>query len=340
APCRFSGEPMPHAPNRRLVLIVRLVFYPVAIGLIAVALHARLADADGGAGFVRVLPAPPPSPVTIAGTGAHGDPVTATMLQGKPTGMAVPVHFRCTPDRGDVWAVFDETPDTATGGRLRIDDRDIATTWPSGWRGRTDLRVSGTYTATSITATVSGRLTLHAGHRPVARCRARAVRLVLAKAKAQERRGSNAQGELVYVRLVGRNVQQLSSILHVACRGGDAAPAVRTVYWLRVVRAGSGRLHGPTTSTTIRQTAAVTLDGAGGITLGLDDLPERANAGDSGENAASNQADVRLDAHGVLRGRISSTVTLGGGGAGQGTVCQTPAGGVSFALPARPAAGR
>jgi hypothetical protein len=333
---------MPHVPNRRLVWIARLVFYPAALALIALALHARLADAgaDGGAGFVPVAPALPPTPVTLAGPGAHGDPVTATVRAGVPTELELPMHFRCTPGRGDVWAVFTQTPDTVAGGRLRIDHRAVATTWPSGWRGRTDLQLSGTYTAKSITATLRGRLTLHSGGGRTARCRAKPVRFVLREPHAR-RRGSTAQGERIFVTLVGRNVQMLSTVMRVTCRGPAAANVGRKVWWTRVVRAGSGRLRGARTTTAIQQTATVTGGGDGTeFWVDAEDLPERATAGDGDRTTAFSQADVRLDARGVLRGRLFTTLTLPATGPGQGGTCQTPPGGVSFALPGRPAAGR
>jgi hypothetical protein len=333
---------MPHVPDRRLVWIARLVFYPAALALIAVALHARLADAgaDGGAGFVPVRPPLPPTPVTLAGTGAHGDPVTATVRAGVPTELELPMHFRCTPGRGDVWAVFTQTPDTVAGGRLRIDHRAIATTWPSGWRGRTDLRLSGTYTATSITATLRGRLALRSGGGRTARCRAEPVRFVLREPHAR-RRGTTTQGEKVFVTLVGRNVQMLSTVMRVTCQG-PAGTFGRKLWWTRVVRAGFGRLIGPRTPTAIQQTATVT-GGSDGTEYWVDaqDLPERTTAGDADRTIAFSQADVRLDAHGVLRGRMFTTLTLPATGPGQGGgTCQTPPGGVSFALPGRRAAGR
>jgi hypothetical protein len=329
---------MPHVPSRRLAWIVRLVFYPVAIALIAVALHARIADADGDdavGGGIAFAPQIPPSPFTVAGVASHGDPVTALLGVDGPTELTLPVHFRCTPQLGDVWAVFTETPKILAGRRLRVDHRNIRTTWPSGWRGRTDLRVSGTYARTSLTATLRGRLKLVAGARH-ATCRAKPVRFVLRKPRA-ERKGRNAQGELVFARLVGRNVQQLSTVMRVTCPDvNGAAPATWSMAWTRVVPAGSGRLRGAGTATTLRQTVAVKLElGMWGMDK-TSDLPERRTAGDGDQAIATNRADVRLGADGVLRGRLSSRVALPATGAGQGVVaCTTPPGGVAFALPGR-----
>lgn len=166
-------------PSRRQVWIVRLVFYPLAIGLIAIAWHQRQARA-GEDGAAR-----PVVRAVLSGT-AGIDRATADLADGRLRDLRLPLHFRCVPELGDVWAVFQRF-EVAPGGDAGGDDGRVRarvtqgdTTWPSGWFGVADVAVDGRLRDGRLRGTASGRLTLDAnGVR--AECRAAAVPVALGR---------------------------------------------------------------------------------------------------------------------------------------------------------------
>lgn len=159
-------------PTRRAVWIVRLVFYPLAIGLIALAWHQRQAGADDVAPARDALP-------QLGGLTAEGEAVSARLTRdGEPFALNLPVHFRCTP-RGiadnDFWVTYwsqraDGAHDRVGGGRLVLHHRGIATTWDDGWSGTSDLDVDARYAGTRLTGTIRARLRLRVQGAARARC--------------------------------------------------------------------------------------------------------------------------------------------------------------------------
>lgn len=144
--------------HRRLVWLCRLVLYPLALGLIAVAWHQRHANADDGDGGV----APPREAVTAFLTGTAGaDPAAAAVVDGRPVDLAFVLHYRCVPDLGDVWATYSGVP--TEGGRWRVRLRDRETSWASGWLGEADIVVDGGPAGDGrVRGTVSARMALDA----------------------------------------------------------------------------------------------------------------------------------------------------------------------------------
>jgi hypothetical protein len=148
-------------PNRRLEWIVRLVFYPAAITLIALAWHERQASADDGG---QPVTAPAPWRVTrtfYTGSTGQGMEMTGQTVDGRPGELSMALRFTCRPWVGDVWATYvrqsaDRPRDLASSFALRLRHYGIATTWPSGWRGTTDLAVD--LDATSSGAGLRGRM--------------------------------------------------------------------------------------------------------------------------------------------------------------------------------------
>lgn len=140
------------APNRRLEWIVRLVFYPAAIALIALAWHERQASADdGGGGKV----------VRLVGRTSQGEVMTGELRDGRPDRFAVRVRYHCPsgstqPDyvHNDVHGLRD--PDRVDGDRVRtrVDDFAQRELRP-GWSGTYTIHTDGRFTATSWRGTVT-----------------------------------------------------------------------------------------------------------------------------------------------------------------------------------------
>lgn len=194
--------------DRRLVWAVRLVFYPVALGLIALAWHQHRAGAEDA-------PAPPPVVTWWTGT-ANGEPAALAVVDGRPRTLRAPLHFACTPQLGDVWAIYAETLD-ARDGRVRVRERGADTTWDSGWIGTTDLDLDGRYDPRSMVASFAGRMALDANGVP-ASCRATRVGVSLNRPPGAS--GRTSQNEWVAVEARDGRVTAFSVALSVGCDDG------------------------------------------------------------------------------------------------------------------------
>jgi hypothetical protein len=320
---------VPAPPNRRLVWIVRLVFYPVAIGLIALAWSQRHVEADRGRG---------PALSQLVGVGVRpGSLPFANLVDGRPVELHLPVSFRCSPDVGDVRADYTQRPGAAdlVAGRLRLRTRGIETTWPSGWTGRTDLDVDARASATSLTGTVRARLKLDAGGR-AATCASGAVPLRLSP-PTSPLTGRTAQGELMSVSVEDGRVRLFLTTVWVSCvarRGG--APVTRPLIFAKTVTSPEGALpsRAPIAITALWRPKA---GRDRKITMGPE-TTAAAYARDETAGVVKGRLTIRRDGHGGVLGRLDSWVALPGGGPApdpDDEYCVTRPSGVRFALPAR-----
>jgi hypothetical protein len=287
-------------PNRRLVWIVRLVFYPLAIGLIALALHERAANAEGDGGRrVVTTPAPPSRATWLTGSIGAGEPATARVDGAVPT-LTFPLHFRCTPDLGDVWATYPAVP----AGTHRV-----STSWPAGWVGLAALTIDVHHDDRTLTGTVSARMRLHADG-VVADCRVDRAPLTLARADG--RAGHTTQDDTVRADVHDGRVTTFSAGLRVTCDDGRR----RHLVWAPAIAAGEG--------SPVRRTW---------LPVGQEDdlllRPEAATATiDSGFGDTT--LTYAVDEDGAVRGTLTTSVRLPGA---RGATCVTPAGGVTFTVP-------
>lgn len=203
-------DAQPSPPSRRAVWIVRLVFYPVALGLIALAWHQRHARAAGEEGEGR--------PVTwalLTGTTQQGMPASGRHGDGRPDWVAFPIQYRCDQDVGrSVWVLFQKRPQVDRDGRVRLHDRDDSWTWDSGWTGTTTVDLDGHYDDRGLTGMVSAQLELDANGVHTT-CRADDFRLDLRTAPG--RAGTTSQDEPVAVDVARGRVRAFSAGLKLTC---------------------------------------------------------------------------------------------------------------------------
>jgi hypothetical protein len=291
----------PSPPNRRAVWIVRLVFYPVALGLIAVAWHQRHAAADDARPRTSDW-------AMLAGRTANGDPATARYRDGRPDRITFRLLYACTPDVGwPVWATYVERP-VAADGRVRVRDHGSLTTWSNGWVAETTLDVDGRYDDDRLTGAVAARMRLDANG---VRSDCRAERLGLDVARSPGAKASTVQGEPVTARVVGGRVAAFSIGLQLACSDHDE----RHVVWAPPI--------------TPRDGTAITRDVRAigrqyEVLLG----PVRATTS-GGARSGTMSARFTAVSGGAVRGTAEADLPLD-----DGTACGTPTGGVPFTVQA------
>jgi hypothetical protein len=159
--------PAPAPPNRRLVLMTRLVLYPLAIGLIVIWWHGHRAtadsqDADQG--------------VAVTGRTSQGVPMTGRIRDGQPLTFDLVIHYTCPADRPELAHVT--LPDKHTVGAADRIRGDRVTTWigggrvsyANGWTGVYDVRTDGRFGRSSWRGTLRSSMALRYRDRPVAVC--------------------------------------------------------------------------------------------------------------------------------------------------------------------------
>jgi hypothetical protein len=265
--------------DRRLVWAVRLVFYPVALALIAVAWQQHRAGADDGG---TAAPAPV---VWWTGTTGRGDPATLAVVEGRPRTVRVPLHFACTPELGDVWAVYTERLEVRDGRRVLVRDRGSDTTWDTGWIGSTDVDLGGRYDDDVLTAALSGRMALDANG---VQADCGAARVTATFRRPPGRRGTTAQHEWVAAETRDGRVTAFSILLAVDCDDGVG----RRLVWEPVLDPGG----------TLTVTRAWRVVGTGGFVL----------VAEGGEGSADGGGTASFAVDGdAVRGNVAAQFPVG-----------------------------
>lgn len=295
---RMDGA-APTPPSRRAVWAIRLVFYPVALGLIALAWHQRHADAD--------VPAVSPAPerTLLAGTTGRGDPASARYRDGRPDRITFPLEYRCTPDLGQrVWATYIEPAEAGDDGRVRARERGTATTWAGGWFGQTTLDLDGRYDDDRLTGTVSARMRLDADG---VRADCRTGRVALDVARSPGRKGTTSQGEPVVADVSGGRLAAFSVGLHLTC-----SDRPRHAVWAPPASA----IHGTTVRQDVRPVGHEVEVLLAPITTPGEDEPSIV------------EAQVSTSADGTIRGTVVAALSL----PDDGPACWTEPADVAFTL--------
>lgn len=154
--------------NRKLMWIVRLVFYPVSIGLIVLAWHQRGGgDAPGAnddplAGRTVARLAAPRVSMTLTGWTAEGNPMRFELQDGRPVRWGVSdVPLRCVsregrPELRFTYSQLIHRPQDVVTEHRRLRTRRVAVhaTWENSWTGKARVRTDARMLANGLRGTL------------------------------------------------------------------------------------------------------------------------------------------------------------------------------------------
>jgi hypothetical protein len=160
--------PAPAPPNRRLVLLTRLVLYPLAIGLIVIWWHGHRATADSQG---------VDQGIAVKGRTSQGVPMNGRIRDGQPRTFDLVIHYACPADRPELahFALHEKhmlgAADRIRGDRVttRV-DHGGRLTYANGWTGVYDVRTDGRFDASSWRGTLWSDVTLRYRDGPAAVC--------------------------------------------------------------------------------------------------------------------------------------------------------------------------
>lgn len=150
--------------NRKLMWIVRLVFYPVSIGLIVLAWQQRERDEDswaaGGPPVARL--AAPGTTVTLAGATEQRWPMRVELQDGRPVSWAVDeVWLWCgrprvgQPDYRTSYEQYIYRPrDVVSGRTLRTRREGVGVAWGNGMSATAKVRAEARMGEDGLTGTL------------------------------------------------------------------------------------------------------------------------------------------------------------------------------------------
>jgi hypothetical protein len=171
-----TPPPAPAPPNRRLVLLTRLVLYPLAIGLIVIWWHQHRATADSQDRDQGIV---------VTGLTSQDMPMTGRIRDGQPLTFDLVIHYVCPADRPEL-GHFTLHDTHTVGGADQIHGHVISTsvhgvrlTYANGWTGVYDVQTAGSFDARSWRGTLSSVMTLRYRDGPPAACYSGAVSFVL-----------------------------------------------------------------------------------------------------------------------------------------------------------------
>jgi hypothetical protein len=206
-----------------MVWIVRLVLYPAAIALIAVALHKRSAEAEPARESPMAIFATP-----VAHTD-QGHELEAATVGDRARWLRVPVDLRCPSGLADLAIRIEQRVAGAPGdvvadAALRARRDGLAFRWPDGSRVRVTTRLQATFDGASARGTLWVSAVLTPRGRPAVTCRSGAVRFTPGALNPDLKRWAEPV-------LADRGLVTGSAPFHVdlAGRSGDGGTAAASV---------------------------------------------------------------------------------------------------------------
>lgn len=149
--------------NRKLMWIVRLVFYPVSIGLIVLAWQQRGGDEEDPWPTHQVARIAAPGLTTVLhGDTEHGHLMRVELRDGRPVSWDVgSVTLWCGSRPGgrahigfSYWQFVHRPQDVVSGATLRTRREGVAVAWDNGWRATAKVNADARFNADSLRGTL------------------------------------------------------------------------------------------------------------------------------------------------------------------------------------------